>query len=84
MLILQYRDRCEMSKIMNRATLSTKYQISIPKHIRETMHLKAGQQFLFIPKGNGLYLIPVKSMPDIRGALKGANTQNIRDRRDRI
>ena len=32
------------------ATLSTKYQISIPKAIREEQHWKAGQKFVFIPK----------------------------------
>jgi len=41
---------------MQIATLSTKYQICIPKLIREQLHLEAGQQFIIITKGNGLHL----------------------------
>jgi bifunctional DNA-binding transcriptional regulator/antitoxin component of YhaV-PrlF toxin-antitoxin module len=32
------------------ATLSSKYQISIPKSVREEQHGQAGQQFVFISK----------------------------------
>jgi AbrB family looped-hinge helix DNA binding protein len=34
------------------ATLSSKFQISIPKTIREAQHWQAGQAFVFIPKGS--------------------------------
>jgi AbrB family looped-hinge helix DNA binding protein len=33
------------------ATLSSKFQISIPKAVREDQHWEAGQEFVFIPKG---------------------------------
>jgi len=69
---------------MNTATLSAKFQISIPKEIREAMHLKAGQQFIFIPKGNSLHLVPKINIKKARGIMAGANTENIRDRQDRI
>lgn len=68
---------------MQVATLSAKYQISIPKQIREQLHLEAGQQFIFLAKGNGLHLVPKRNFEQIKGLLKGANTNNIRDRRDR-
>ncbi len=35
------------------ATLSSKFQISIPKAVREEANWKAGQEFVFIPKGKG-------------------------------
>ena len=35
------------------ATLSSRYQISVPKAIREDLHWKAGQEFVFIPNGHG-------------------------------
>lgn len=35
------------------ATLSSKFQISIPKAVREEQQWKAGQEFVFIPKGKG-------------------------------
>lgn len=33
------------------ATLSRKFQISVPKAIRDDLHWQAGQEFAFIPKG---------------------------------
>lgn len=65
---------------MNIATISSKFQIVVPKKIREQMHLKPGQQFIFITKGDCLELVPKKSLKDIRGILKGVNTDNFRDR----
>ena len=41
------------------ATLSAKFQISIPKAIRSAQHWEAGQSFAFIPKGTGVLLVPV-------------------------
>jgi AbrB family looped-hinge helix DNA binding protein len=40
-------------------TLSAKYQISIPKAVRNAQNWKAGQEFTFIPKGGGVLLMPV-------------------------
>ena len=69
---------------MNTATLSAKYQISIPKQIREQLGFKAGQQFVFIPKGKSLYLVPKRSIEEVKGILPNANTKNYRDRKERI
>lgn len=41
------------------ATLSSKFQISIPKAIRAAQHWEAGLTFAFIPKGTGVLLVPV-------------------------
>lgn len=64
------------------ATLSSKYQISIPKSVREEQHWQAGQQFVFIPKGMGMLVMPVPSFDELRGVAKGADTSNYRDRDD--
>ncbi len=69
---------------MNIATISSKFQISIPKRIREELHIKSGQQFIFIAKGNCLELVPKRNIKDLKGSLADANTDNIRDRVDRI
>lgn len=69
---------------MNTATLSSKYQLSIPKKIRETLNLKAGQKFTIITKGNVIELVPVPSLKAMRGILQGANPENYRDRQDRV
>ena len=69
---------------MHTATLSSKYQLSIPKGVRENLNLKAGQKFSVIAKGNVIELVPVPSLKSMRGILKGANTENYRDRQDRV
>ena len=70
-------------KTRNTATLSTKYQICIPKAVRAARHWKAGQVFAFIPKGEGLLLVPVPDRDDLAGIARGANPDNYRDRTDR-
>ena len=65
------------------ATLSTKFQISIPKAVRTEKHWEAGQEFVFIPKGKGVLLMPVPSLEDLKGMAKGANPSDYRDCNDR-
>ena len=65
------------------ATVSSKFQISIPKKIREQLSIKPGQQFIFIPKGNCIELVMKRGIEDMKGVLAGANIENIRDRNDR-
>lgn len=66
------------------ATLSSKYQISVPKAVRDDLHWKAGQEFVFIPKGKGMLLMPVSELEQLSGIAKGAKTGNYRDRKDRF
>ena len=63
--------------------LSSKYQISIPKEVRDAKNWKAGQEFAFIPKGSGILLVPVPKIEDLAGTLAGVNIQDYRDRDDR-
>ena len=68
----------------NTATLSSKFKISIPKELRETMHWSAGQEFVFLPKGDGLLVMPVPELNQLRGIAKCANVDKYRDRKDRF
>ena len=65
------------------ATLSSKFQISIPKTVRDEQHWEAGQEFVFIPKGNGVLVMPVPEFEQLAGIAKGAKTSGYRDRKDR-
>ena len=65
------------------ATLSSKYQISIPKTVREQEGWKPGQRFVFLPRNGGFVLVPVPEPKELFGIAKGANPEGIRDRRDR-
>ena len=65
------------------ATLSSKFQISIPKAVREQQQWEAGQEFVFIPKGKGMLVMPVPEFEQLAGLAKGAKTTAYRDRSDR-
>lgn len=66
------------------ATLSAKFQISIPKTVRERNQWRAGQEFAFLPKGRGVLVMPVAELEDLAGIARGAKTQGVRDRTERF
>lgn len=66
------------------ATLSSKYQISVPKAVRDEQNWSAGQQFVFIPKEHGVLLMPVPKLGELAGLARGANRTGARDRKDRF
>lgn len=65
------------------ATISSKFQISVPKKIRDQLHIKPGQQFIFVLKGECLELVPKRTMKEMRGIMAGTNVKNVRDRSER-
>jgi AbrB family looped-hinge helix DNA binding protein len=65
------------------ATLSSKFQISIPKAIRSARKWQAGQVFAFIPKGEGMLLVPVPKREMLAGLARGAKARDYRDRTER-
>ena len=65
------------------AKLSSKYQLSIPKSIRESLKLKAGQQFTLVTIGNIIEMVPIHSIADARGSFAGCGDYNSADYRDR-
>ena len=64
------------------ATLSSKYQISIPKEVREAMHFKPGQQLAFLRVGKSLRLVRVRKIEEFFGMVKGGE-EFVRDRSTR-
>lgn len=66
------------------ATLSSKFQISIPKTVRERNHWRAGQEFAFLPKGRGVLVMPVAELDELVGLARGAKTQGVRERTERV
>ncbi|HEX9021377.1 MAG TPA: AbrB/MazE/SpoVT family DNA-binding domain-containing protein [Nitrospirota bacterium] len=68
---------------MPSTTISPKFQVVIPKDIREQLHLKSGQKMTVIVKGGVVSFIPEKPIESFRGFLKGMDTKNIRDERER-
>jgi AbrB family looped-hinge helix DNA binding protein len=68
---------------MNKVTLSNEYQVIIPKEVREKIGLKAGVSFEVITYSNRIELVPIKPIKNLKGILKGIDTNIIRDE-DRI
>jgi AbrB family looped-hinge helix DNA binding protein len=66
------------------ATLSAKFQISIPKAVRAAQHWEAGLTFAFIPKGTGVLLVPIPKRDALQGLARGASSSDYRDRTDRV
>ena len=56
---------------MTTVTISPKYQVVIPKEIRESLGLTPGQKLQAIEYDNRIELIPVRPLSEIRGFLKG-------------
>lgn len=59
---------------MGTVILSPKYQVVIPKDIREQLGLSPGQRFQAIVYGDRIELIPVRPIKRMRGFLKGIDT----------
>ena len=68
---------------MFRAKLSSKFQLSIPKALREDLHLQAGQQFTLVVRGNIIELIPSRSIKEARGMLSSTEYKDSSEYRDR-
>lgn len=68
---------------MTAVTVSPKFQIVIPKDVREAMGIYSGQKVQVLTYQNRIELIPLKPMRDMRGFLKGMDTDIQRDK-DRL
>ncbi len=68
---------------MTAVTVSPKYQVVIPKDVRESMGIYSGQKIQVLTYRNRIELIPIKPMKKMRGFLKGIDTDVGRDK-DRV
>ena len=69
---------------MEIATLSTKFQLVIPRGPRERLRLRPGMRFIVIDKGGVLYLVPERPVRAYRGVAKGTSARELREKRDRL
>ena len=65
---------------MDTITVSPKFQIVIPKNIRENMHIKAGNKLQMFPFEARIEIVPVKSIKKLKGIVAGINTTINRDK----
>jgi len=69
---------------MPEVILSPKYQIVIPKKVREEVNLKSGQVIRLVVKEGIISLIPDKPLKEFKGYLKGMRTGNLREEKERL
>jgi len=60
---------------MQTVTVSPKYQVVIPKMIRQTLQLRPGQKMQVVEYEGRIELIPERDITELRGFLKGINTE---------
>lgn len=68
---------------MTAVTVSPKYQIVIPKEIRESMGIVSGQKLQIMSYQGRIEVVPLKPMKDMKGFLKGIDTTVAREE-DRV
>jgi AbrB family looped-hinge helix DNA binding protein len=65
-------------------TISSKYQVVIPKPVREHLNLKPKQKLTVIEKDKMLILIPHASLDELRGIASGTRTADYREKKDQV
>jgi len=69
---------------MTQVVVSPKYQVVIPKEVREKLSLHKGQRMTVMAKGEVIIFMPAAPLKHYRGFLKGMNTQGLREKKDRL
>ena len=68
---------------MDTVTVSPKYQVVIPKTVREALNLRPGQRMQVVEYNGRIEFIPERDLKELRGFLKGINTEFKREE-DRV
>jgi len=68
-----------MEANMHTVTVSPKFQVVIPKLIRDALHLRPGQKMKVIEYEGRIELIPDRDISELKGFLKGIDTEFVRE-----
>jgi AbrB family looped-hinge helix DNA binding protein len=69
---------------MATTTISPKFQIVIPKEVREKLRLSPQQRLQVVEKGGVITLVPEVPLKSLKGLLKGMSKTDIREKKDRL
>ncbi len=69
---------------METVTLSTKFQLVLPRRARERLGLRPGMKFTVLEKGGMIVLVPERSIRAFRGVVEGASPRRLREKKDRL
>ena len=79
MRVSYYATIIDRTSTMTSVTVSPKFQVVIPKEIRDSMGIVSGQKIQVFTYQNRIELIPIKPMKKMKGFLKGIDTDVERD-----
>lgn len=60
---------------METVTLSPKFQVVVPRSVREALGLRPGRQLLCFEHGGRIELVPIADVREMRGVLRGVDTR---------
>jgi len=69
---------------MSRTRVSSRYQVVIPKDVRERLDLQVGQQLEVVSNGRVITLVPERSLSSLRGFAKNLRSGRLREKKDRV
>jgi AbrB family looped-hinge helix DNA binding protein len=69
---------------METVTLSSKFQLVVPRRARERLGLRPGMRITVIDKGGVLFLVPERPVRAYRGIAQGTSPKGLRDKKDRL
>jgi AbrB family looped-hinge helix DNA binding protein len=72
-----------MELIMKQVTVSSKFQVVIPREVRESMNIQPGTRVQVLQYENRIELIPLREPQSLRGFIKGIDTE-VRREEDRV
>src|SRR5262245_10502570 len=81
---LRVIDRYHLGKPMETVTLSSKYQLVLPRGARERLKLRPGMRITVLDKGGVLFLVPERPVRAYRGIARGVNAKGLREKKDRL
>jgi AbrB family looped-hinge helix DNA binding protein len=59
---------------MESVKISARFRVTIPKRVRDALKLSPGQKVQMIVYGNRVEMIPLRTITEMRGFLKGIDT----------
>jgi AbrB family looped-hinge helix DNA binding protein len=69
---------------METVTLSSKFQLVLPRRARERLGLRPGMKLTVLEKAGVIFLVPERPIRALRGMATGAAPEGLREKKDRL
>ena len=68
---------------MSEVTVSSKFQVVIPKDVRAEAHIKVGEKMIVVAKGGVITMVPNRPLHAMRGIARGVDARGLREKKER-